>query len=112
MEEAVPQAPISASSNKGERPIYPPSDVDKFLDYDLGEPIAFHRVDSMEILYEKKNRRAKFIGKFIMGETLGEGSYSKVKEVLDSETLQRRAVKIMKKKRLRKIPNGEQNVQR
>ena len=47
-----------------------------------------------------------------MGDTLGEGSYGKVKECLDSETLCRKAVKILKKKKLRKIPNGEQNVKR
>lgn len=47
-----------------------------------------------------------------MGDKLGEGSYGKVKECLDSDTLQRRAVKIMKRKTLRRIPNGDQNVQR
>ena len=47
-----------------------------------------------------------------MGDKLGEGSYGKVKECLDQDTLQRRAVKIMKRKTLRRIPNGEQNVQR
>ncbi|RWS09372.1 serine/threonine-protein kinase STK11-like protein [Dinothrombium tinctorium] len=87
------------------------SNWDSYLG-DLSEPLAFHRVNSFEILYEKKKKKAKFIGKYVMGDVLGEGSYSKVKEVLDSETLQRRAVKIMQKKRWRKIPNGEQNVQR
>lgn len=47
-----------------------------------------------------------------MGELLGEGSYGKVKEMLDSETLCRRAAKILKQRKLRRIPNGEQNVQR
>ncbi|KAI0225219.1 Serine/threonine-protein kinase STK11 [Lamellibrachia satsuma] len=47
-----------------------------------------------------------------MGDILGEGSYGKVKECLDSHTLCRRAVKILKKKKLRKIPNGEANVKR
>ncbi|RWS27738.1 serine/threonine-protein kinase STK11-like protein [Leptotrombidium deliense] len=76
---------------------------DSYLVDDLNEPLAFHR---------KKKKKAKFIGDYVMGDVLGEGSYSKVKEVLDSRTLQRRAVKIMQKKRWRKIPNGEQNVQR
>ena len=35
-----------------------------------------------------------------------------MKEAIDSETLIRRAVKIMKKRKLRKIPNGEANVER
>lgn len=82
------------------------------IDDELSEPLSFHRVNSFEILYEKKKKKAKFIGKYVLGDVLGEGSYSKVKEVLDSVTLERRAFKIMKKKRLRKIPNGEQNVQR
>lgn len=82
------------------------------IDDESNEPLSFHRVNSVEILYEKKKKRAKFIGNYVLGDMLGEGSYSKVKEVLDRITLERRAFKIMKKKRLRKIPNGEQNVQR
>lgn len=72
----------------------------------------FHRVDSDQIIYEEKKKKCKFIGKYVMGDVLGEGSYGKVKEVLDSQTLCRRAVKILKKRKLRRIPNGEQNVQR
>lgn len=72
----------------------------------------FHRVDSNQIIYEVKKRKLKLIGKYVMGDLLGEGSYGKVKEMLDSETLCRRAVKILKDRKLRRIPNGEQNVQR
>ncbi|CAL1293510.1 unnamed protein product [Larinioides sclopetarius] len=74
-------------------------------------PLVFHRVNSKEIIYQTRKKKAKIIGKYVMGDILGEGSYGKVKEMLDSETLCRRAVKILKKKKLRKIPNGEQNVQ-
>lgn len=74
--------------------------------------LFFHRVDSAEIIYQNKKKRCKLVGKYVMGDMLGEGSYGKVKEMLDSETLCRRAVKILKKKKLRRIPNGEQNVQR
>lgn len=74
-------------------------------------PLVFHRVNSKEIIYQTRKKKAKMIGKYVMGDILGEGSYGKVKEMLDSETLCRRAVKILKKKKLRKIPNGEQNVQ-
>ena len=72
----------------------------------------FHRVDSEDIVYQPRRKRAKLIGKYLMGDVLGEGSYGKVKEVLNCENLQRCAVKILKRRKLRKIPNGEQNVQR
>ncbi|XP_064386866.1 serine/threonine-protein kinase stk11-like [Halichondria panicea] len=65
------------------------------------------------IIYEEARKEAKIIGgRYLKGEQLGEGSYSKVKEMLDVNTLCRRAVKIMKEKRLKRIPNGEANVQR
>lgn len=73
---------------------------------------AFHQVNEVDVLYQEKKKKAKFIGNYALGDVLGQGSYSRVKEVLDLITLERRAFKIMKKKRLRKIPNGEQNVQR
>lgn len=83
-----------------------------FLNDDPDELPFFHRVDSTEIVYQPRQRRAKLIGKYLIGDVLGEGSYGKVKEALDTENLCRRAVKILKKRKLRKIPNGEQNVQR
>lgn len=54
----------------------------------------FNRVNSAEIIYQAKKKSCKMIGKYVMGDILGEGSYGKVKEVLDSETLCRRAVKV------------------
>lgn len=82
------------------------------LDEDVDDGLGFHRLNSDQIVYRAVRKRAKFFGKYIMGDMLGEGSYGKVKECLDSETLCRRAVKILKKKRLRRIPNGEANVKR
>ena len=78
----------------------------------LESTLFIQRVHSNEIIYQHRRPRAKLVGKYLMGDMLGEGSYGKVKEVLDTETLHRRAVKILKKQRLRKIPNGEQNVNR
>lgn len=75
--------------------------------------IDFPRYNSTDIIYEEPRRQAKVIGgRYLKGELLGEGAYSKVKEMLDCVTLCRRAVKIMKQRRLRRIPNGEANVQR
>lgn len=82
------------------------------LDDEDDHGLGFHRVNSDLIVYRAVRKKAKFVGKYIMGDMLGEGSYGKVKECLDSETLCRRAVKIMKRKRLRRIPNGEANVRR
>lgn len=67
--------------------------------------MVIKRVDSNEVEYETKRKPAKvhadyesfenvclqvlfqFIGKYVMGDVLGEGSYAKVKEAIDSETL-------------------------
>ncbi|VDP29034.1 unnamed protein product [Soboliphyme baturini] len=73
-------------------------------------PFQIPHFESSEILYEVKRKEPKIIGNCVIGDCLGEGSYGKVKEALDCETLCRRAVKIFKLRRLRKIPNGDQDV--
>lgn len=78
----------------------------------IDPPNIFNRVNSADIIYQAKRKKCKLVGKYVMGDILGEGSYGKVKEVLDSETLCRMAVKILTKRKLRRIPNGEQNVRR
>jgi len=94
---------------------YPDEDEPDFMHYnasDAGFPM-FHHYDSNDIVYEVPRPQAKIVGnRYLKGELLGEGSYSKVKEMLDCQTLCRRAVKIMKQRKLRRIPNGEQNVRR
>lgn len=92
--------------------IPPPNDHFSFFGDDDDDHIFIHRVDSADIIYQPRKKRAKMVGKYLMGDKLGEGSYGKVKEALDSETLCRRAVKILKKKKLKRIPSGEQNVKR
>ena len=73
----------------------------------------FPRYDSNDIVYEEPQRQAKIVGeRYLKGDLLGVGAYSKVREMLDCVTLCRRAVKIMKKRRLTRIPNGEENVRR
>ncbi|EDX13043.1 GD18919 [Drosophila simulans] len=78
---------------------------------DMGN-MFFNRVDSQDIIYQQKKKSIKMVGKYIMGDVLGEGSYGKVKEAMNSENLCRLAVKILTKRKLRRIPNGEQNVTR
>lgn len=48
----------------------------------------------MEELYTEKP--PKFINDYLFGNVVGDGSYSKVKEVLHTKILVRRAVKIIK----------------
>ena len=86
------------------------ADFNSFDDGPFGDII--HYVDSTEIVYNTRRKHVKYFGHYIMGDMLGEGSYGKVKECLDSQNLTRLAVKILKKKKLRKIPNGELNVKR
>ncbi|CAF0902112.1 unnamed protein product [Didymodactylos carnosus] len=71
-------------------------------------PVTIQRVDSLDEqhLYLKK-KRAKFVGPYLFGDVIGQGSYAKVKECLDKRNLCRRAVKIMQRRRLRKTPQGE-----
>lgn len=69
--------------------------MDLSLNMEAGT-LFFNRVDSADIIYQAKKKKCKMVGKYVMGDVLGEGSYGKVKEVLDSETLCRRAVKVCK----------------
>ncbi|KRY91700.1 Serine/threonine-protein kinase STK11 [Trichinella pseudospiralis] len=73
--------------------------------------LNFPRADSAELgFFDERKSRPKLVNKYLMGDVLGEGSYGKVKEALDTESLCRRAVKIFKKQRLKRIVNGEQDV--
>jgi hypothetical protein len=70
----------------------------------------FKRVDSLELVKPKK---VKVIKGYLIGELLGDGSYGKVKECLDMNSLARRAVKIINLKMVaRKIPRGVENVRK
>ena len=84
--------------------------IDNELDSDIVFPIRM--IPSDEIICSPAKLQAKVVGNCLLGEVLGEGSYGKVKEGLDVTTLHRRAVKIMKKRKLRRIPHGEENVKR
>ncbi len=73
--------------------------------------IPIQRMDSRDVVFDNRQKRAKVLaGKYVMGDVLGEGAFAKVKEAIDKDTLCRRAVKIMKRKKLRKVPHGEENV--
>lgn len=77
------------------------------------DDIHFIQYASQEIQFARKTKPAKVIGgRYIVGDILGEGSYGKVKEGFSIDTLKRVAIKILKKNRLKKIPNGLNNVER
>lgn len=66
----------------------------------VGMDMFIYCIDFIEVIYQLCCKWVKFIGKYLMGDLLGEGFYGKVKEVLDLEMLCRRVVKIFKKKKL------------
>ena len=79
------------------------------FDLNANSSVPFQRVSSEdELNFYAKPRRAKFIGPYLFGDVIGQGSYAKVKECLDRRNLCRRAVKIMQRRRLRKTPHGEE----
>lgn len=79
------------------------------LDFPTSIGIPIQRVSSEdELNFLGKAKRAKFVGSYLFGDAIGQGSYGKVKECLDRRNLCRRAVKIMQRRRLRKTPHGEQ----
>ncbi|ESN91811.1 hypothetical protein HELRODRAFT_70072 [Helobdella robusta] len=54
--------------------------------------------------------QADVIQRYLIGDLLGIGSYGIVKHCIDSITLRRMAVKIFIAKRIRRIPNGPENI--
>lgn len=69
---------------------------------------VFSKLSDSDIVYAKKE--PKLVGSYLFGEALGKGAYAKVKEAVNIQTRQKVAVKVINKKQLRKIPNGEENV--
>ncbi|CAI2352617.1 unnamed protein product [Caenorhabditis sp. 36 PRJEB53466] len=57
-----------------------------------------------------KRKDVKVVEGYIWGAQIGMGSYGKVKECIDASTLTRRAVKIMKYEKLRRITHGWDNI--
>ncbi|KAA3672994.1 uncharacterized protein DEA37_0004401 [Paragonimus westermani] len=61
----------------------------------------------MCISYAQRCKPPKVLaGRFLLGDTIGRGSYGKVKDAVDLVTLRRHAVKIVSKLGVRKIPGG------
>ncbi|KAL0488346.1 serine/threonine-protein kinase Stk [Acrasis kona] len=56
-----------------------------------------------EVTYKTVDKGPKKVNQYVLGEILGEGSYAKVREAIDSNSLKRVAIKIVKKRVMRKI---------
>ncbi|CAL8081261.1 unnamed protein product [Calicophoron daubneyi] len=62
---------------------------------------------NMCISYAQRYKPPKVLAnRYLLGETIGRGSYGKVKDAIDLVTLQRHAVKVISKLGVRKIPGG------
>ncbi|RKO95892.1 kinase-like protein, partial [Caulochytrium protostelioides] len=69
-----------------------------------------HKIDSAEVIWMANKSSIKLIGSYLLGKQIGKGSFGKVKEGLCSETLQRVAIKIINKTRVKRSANGIQGV--
>jgi serine/threonine protein kinase len=56
-----------------------------------------------DVTYQAVDKGPKCINQYVLGEVLGKGSYAKVREAIDSMTLKRVAVKIIKLRVIKKI---------
>lgn len=73
-------------------------------------PSLFQRLNNSEIKY--RDERSKILKNYIVGKIIGEGSYGKVKEGIDSITKKRVAIKVFNRQNLRKVTGGEASIQR
>ncbi len=64
--------------------------------------------DDDNVQYKSRGKGPKRVHQYVLGEQLGEGSFGKVREAIDSRTLKRVAIKIIKKRLLRKVKDGEE----
>eukprot|EP01088_Endostelium_zonatum_P016704 TRINITY_DN4621_c0_g1_i1.p1 TRINITY_DN4621_c0_g1~~TRINITY_DN4621_c0_g1_i1.p1 ORF type:complete len:351 (-),score=37.54 TRINITY_DN4621_c0_g1_i1:267-1319(-) len=62
------------------------------------------KIKDAEIVYRQKS--PKTVRQYLLGDVLGKGSYGKVREALDTNSLQITAIKIINKTQLRKLPGG------
>lgn len=62
------------------------------------------KIKDTEITYRTKS--PKTVNQYLLGEVLGKGSYGKVREALDTNTMKTVAIKIITKSQLRKLPGG------
>eukprot|EP01116_Phalansterium_solitarium_P013695 TRINITY_DN3109_c0_g1_i1.p1 TRINITY_DN3109_c0_g1~~TRINITY_DN3109_c0_g1_i1.p1 ORF type:complete len:448 (-),score=97.67 TRINITY_DN3109_c0_g1_i1:168-1337(-) len=69
------------------------------------------RLNSTELSY-KQRTAPKVVNGYVLGETIGQGSYGKVREAFHRQSCQKFAIKILQRRALRKMRGGEENVLR
>eukprot|EP00045_Choanoeca_perplexa_P016979 m.236687 g.236687 ORF g.236687 m.236687 type:complete len:717 (+) comp17415_c0_seq9:41-2191(+) len=97
-------------NNRSDRPAF--SAFNDFSDGFMSEDLADFEMSTRDLVYTERKKEPKIYGRYIFGEKIGEGSFGKVKEVLDLINLRRYAVKIVKYKKIRKMPNGPENLRK
>jgi serine/threonine protein kinase len=75
-------------------------------------PSFIKKLDSSEIKYQNKSDKPKVLRQYILGRSLGSGSYGKVREGIDPQSMQRIAVKIIDRKKILKMTGGDYVIQR
>jgi len=84
----------------------------QFEDSDDDDDDDHEDFGDLRVYHDEKLPKAKFVSHYIIGSTLGEGAHAVVKEGMDSRSLRIVAIKIVDKDRIKKIPNGLDNIQR
>ncbi|KAI9010655.1 kinase-like domain-containing protein [Hyaloraphidium curvatum] len=64
------------------------------------------KLDSLQLLETMEVPPVKVMGPYVLGDKIGEGSFGKVKEGINAETLERVAVKVVKRQRLKHMPDA------
>lgn len=97
-----------------QQPVIAPKEFDYYEYLKLSQRHSssnfIQKIDSSEIVWKTEEKTIKMIGSYLLGDQIGKGSFGKVKEGISSETLQRVAIKIINKKRVRKLTNGVSNI--
>eukprot|EP00026_Physarum_polycephalum_P005025 Phypoly_transcript_05051.p1 GENE.Phypoly_transcript_05051~~Phypoly_transcript_05051.p1 ORF type:complete len:467 (+),score=67.39 Phypoly_transcript_05051:237-1637(+) len=97
------RAPMRDPEQK--QPIGLPEDATEF------DSSGFIQLGPNDVSY-KVRTQPKMVHQYIIGDVLGEGSYAKVREAVDSITNRKVAIKILTKRKLKKLPAGESAVKK
>jgi len=83
---------------------------DELLNFDK---LTLDDINQSNVCYWKNKRKVpKFLHEhYLLGDTIGKGSYGKVKDCIDMRTTKRYAIKIVCRMKIKKIPSGMRHVE-